>query len=109
MARCRRSARSTSRSLPAPAAASPRIAGSRIRVQDVVFYHYDQGWSPETIVEQFPHLTLADILAALAYYHDHRERIDRQVEEDEAFVEEMKRLYPLKLQQKLRQAKESGA
>ena len=71
---------------PGTCGGRPRIAGTRIRVQDVAFYHYGQSWSPETIVHEFPHITLADVLAALAYYHDHREQIDRQVEEGEAFA-----------------------
>jgi uncharacterized protein (DUF433 family) len=53
----------------------PRIAGTRIRVQDVVFWHEQRGMPPEQIVADYPHLTLADVHAALAYYHDHRDEI----------------------------------
>ena len=61
------------------------IAGHRIRVQDIVLWT-EQGRSPDQIVADFPQLSLADVYAALAYYHDHREEIDRQIREDDEFV-----------------------
>jgi len=69
----------------------PRIIGTRIYVEDIVCDHYVRGWSAEQIVRKFPHLTLADVHAALTYYHDHKEEVDRQREEDRQFVEKMKR------------------
>ena len=66
-----------------------RIAGHRIRVQDIVLWT-EQGQSPDQIVGEFPQLTLADVYAALAYYHDHRVEIDRQIQEDDQFVAQMK-------------------
>ena len=66
-----------------------RIAGHRIRVRDIVLWT-EQGRSPDQIVADFPQLSLADVYAALAYYHDHREEIDRQIREDDEFVAEMK-------------------
>ena len=65
-----------------------RIAGHRIRVQDVVLWT-EQGQSADQIVADFPQLSLADVYAALAYYHDHREEIDRQIREDDEFVAQL--------------------
>jgi uncharacterized protein (DUF433 family) len=62
----------------------PRIAGHRIRVQDIVLWT-EEGRSADEIVTDFPQLSLADVYAALAYYHDHRERIDQDIREDEEF------------------------
>jgi uncharacterized protein (DUF433 family) len=76
---------------PAKCGGKPCIAGTRIRVWDVHVWHDLRGQSPEEIVADFPQLTLADVYAALAYYLDHQEAIERQAEEDEKFVEEMKR------------------
>ncbi len=45
-----------------------------------------EGRSPDEIVRSFPHLTLADVYAALAYYHDNRIVIDEQIREDDARV-----------------------
>jgi uncharacterized protein (DUF433 family) len=80
----------------------PRIAGTRIRVQDIYVWHEVQGQSADEIVSNFPHLTLADVHTALAYYFDHREDIQRQMKADDAFVEAMKQKYPCKLQEKLK-------
>lgn len=64
----------------------PRIAGHRIRVQDIVLWT-ERGQSPDQIVAEFPQLSLADVYGALAYYHDHREHIDRQIREDDELIE----------------------
>lgn len=70
----------------------PRIAGTRIRVQDIVALT-EIGRSPDEIVDGYPHITLGDVYAALAYYHDHREEIDRQIREDEEFVAQFRAQY----------------
>ncbi|MFM7135548.1 MAG: DUF433 domain-containing protein [Planctomycetota bacterium] len=76
-------------SSPEVCGGKPRIAGSRVRVQDVVAWT-EAGQSPDEIVCSFPHLTLADVYAALAYYHDHREAIDHQIRQDDTFVAALK-------------------
>jgi uncharacterized protein (DUF433 family) len=86
---------------PGTCGGKPRIAGHRIRVEDVVVWHERMGDSADEIVSRFPQLTLADVYAALAYYHDHREEVDANMEEGEKLVEEMRRLYPSKLNEKL--------
>jgi hypothetical protein len=50
-------------------------------VQDIVVWHEVHGLSPDEIVSQFPGLTLADVYAALTYYHDHREEIHQHMRE----------------------------
>jgi uncharacterized protein (DUF433 family) len=60
----------------------PIIAGHRIAVIDVAVWT-KQGMTPEQIASEFP-LTLAQIHAALAYYYDHQEELDKQLAEDEA-------------------------
>jgi hypothetical protein len=59
------------------------------------------GLSANEIVSRYPHLTLAGVYAALAYYHDHRTEVDAQMESGNDLVEEMRRLHPSKLQAKL--------
>ena len=63
----------------------PHIKGTRITVADVVLWT-EQGMSPDELVTEFPQLTLADVYAALAYYHDNRESIDRQIDESQRFA-----------------------
>jgi uncharacterized protein (DUF433 family) len=84
-------------STPDTCGGKPRIAGTRIRVEDVVVWHERMGLSADEIVSRYPHLALADVYAALAYYHDHRAAIDAEMATGRALVDEMQRLYPSKL------------
>lgn len=86
---------------PGTCGGKPRIAGHRIRVQDIVIWT-EQGRSADEIVADFPQLSLADVYAALAYYHDHREQIDRDIREDDEFVRQMKAQAGLGLLDRLR-------
>ncbi len=69
-----------------------RIAGHRIRVLDVVIWHEKLGMSPQEIVAAYPTLTLADVYAALAYYWDNRDEIERAIEVDRVESDELRRL-----------------
>ena len=79
----------------------PRIAGHRIRVEDIVVWHERLGLSPDEIVSQYPSLSLADVYAALSYYHDNFDEIRRQMEDDEIFAREIQAKIPSLVQQKL--------
>jgi uncharacterized protein (DUF433 family) len=74
---------------PGTCAGKPRIAGHRIRVQDIVLWT-EEGQSADEIVAEFPQLCLSDVYAALAYYHEHREQIDKDIREDEEFFSRTK-------------------
>ena len=79
----------------------PHIAGTRITVADIVIMHLRLGQSLEEISGKYD-LDLADAYAAMAYYYDHRSKIDRSIEADEAFAEAFRRNNPSLLQAKLR-------
>ena len=53
----------------------PRVAGTGVTVQRIVGW-YKLGLGPEEIADQLGHLTLAEVHAALAYYHANREEIE---------------------------------
>lgn len=89
---------------PGTCGGKPRIAGTRIRVQDIYVWYELQGQSVEEIITSFPHLTIAGVYAALAYFWDHRDDILEQISEQERFVADMKRQNPSLLAQK-RQAR----
>ena len=78
---------------PSVCGGKPRIAGHRIRVQDILLLT-EQGQSPDEIVSSYPQLSLADVHAALAYYYDHREEIDEQIRADEAAIEKLRGQLP---------------
>ena len=67
---------------------------SRTRVAMIVVDYQGRGWSAEEIVRQYPYLSLAEVHAALAYYHDHREEIEREIEAEVAQVERLRRTAP---------------
>jgi uncharacterized protein (DUF433 family) len=87
-------------STPDVRAGKPRIAGTRITVADVATLHYRLGQSLEEIAGEYD-LPLAAVYAAIAYYHDQREEIDRSIEEEKAFAEALRRSQPSPLQEKL--------
>jgi uncharacterized protein (DUF433 family) len=85
---------------PGAAGGKPRISGRRITVQDIMFWHERLGRSADEIATEYD-LSLADVYAALAYYYDHREEIDRELAEDEEFVAAMRASNPSKLRARL--------
>ena len=60
----------------------PHIAGTGVTVKRIVGW-YKLGRSPEEIVETFGHLSLAQVYAALTYYHANREIIEEDIALDE--------------------------
>ena len=68
----------------------PRIANTRIRVQDIYVWHELRGQTPAEIIADFPQLTLADVHAALVFYFDNRELIQQQMREVEEMVQKLK-------------------
>ena len=85
---------------PGVAGGKPRIAGHRITVQNIVIWHERLGLSADEIATEYG-LSLADVYAALAYYYDHREEIDRAIREDGDFIAELRRHTPSILSAKL--------
>jgi uncharacterized protein (DUF433 family) len=79
----------------------PRIDGHRITVEHVAVWHEQMGMMPAEIVATHPTITLAQVHAALAYYYDHKQDIDADIEEGDRFVEELKAKSPSPLAQKL--------
>jgi uncharacterized protein (DUF433 family) len=85
----------------------PHIVGRRITVSDVAFFHLKQGMYVAEIAAEY-NLSLAEAHAALAYYFDHREEIDRRTAEDEAYAEEYAKQNPSLFQEKLRKLRGEG-
>ena len=66
----------------------PRIAGTGVTVRRIVGW-YKLGLTAEEIVAEIPHLTLAQVYAALAYYHVNREEIEQDIAEEEAVATQL--------------------
>jgi uncharacterized protein (DUF433 family) len=61
---------------------TPWIADANTSVMEVVLDRLAYGWSPEEIHYQHPHLSLAQIHAALSWYYDHQSAMDAEIERD---------------------------
>ena len=69
----------------------PLIEGTTTKVIELVLDVLAYGWSPDELQFQHPHLTLGQIHSALAYYWDHKEDLDRDIERRLERVEEIRR------------------
>jgi uncharacterized protein (DUF433 family) len=67
----------------------PMIAGTSVKVIELVLDKLAYGWSPEEMHLQHPHLSLGQIHSALAYYWDHAEALDADIQRR---LEEVERL-----------------
>ena len=52
------------------------------------------GWSAEDICRQYPHLTLGEVHAALAYYFDHKDEMDEEIRKEWEAVDKAKEAAP---------------
>jgi uncharacterized protein (DUF433 family) len=66
----------------------PILAGTGVTVHSIVI-RYKRGLTPEEIADQFGHLSLAQVYAALAYYHANRKEIETDLAEDEALYDRL--------------------
>ena len=55
------------------------IAGTKVKVIEVVLDKIASGSSPEEIHFQHPNLSLAQIHGALTYYYENQDRVDEQI------------------------------
>lgn len=70
------------------------IAGTTMKVIELVLEQAAYGWSPEELHFQHPYLSLGQIHSALAYYWDHRDALDQDIARHRAQVEELRRVTP---------------
>lgn len=73
--------------VPGKRGGKPCIAEHRIAVQDVMQWHLEQGQRLDEIATNYQ-LSIADVYAAMVYYFDHQDAIDKQIADSEAFVEQ---------------------
>jgi uncharacterized protein (DUF433 family) len=87
------------------AGGAPLISGTLTKVVEIVLDRLAHDWGPDEIQRQHPHLTLAQIHSALAFYYDHQEEMDRDIQRRIQNVEEIqRRLGPSTLRARLRAA-----
>jgi uncharacterized protein (DUF433 family) len=79
----------------------PRLRGTRITVDDIVVMHLKLGLSLPEIAGKYD-LSPAAVHAAMTYYYDHRDDIERAIAEDRAYAEAFQRNNASLLREKLR-------
>ncbi len=57
----------------------PIIAGTRVRVLDIIIEYEYLGHSPDEIISAHPHLILPQIHDALSFYYERREEMDEEI------------------------------
>jgi uncharacterized protein (DUF433 family) len=70
----------------------PKIAGTGVTVRRIAGWQ-QLGLSPEEIARQIPHLNLAQVFAALAYYHANREEIDSDLAAEAAEAARLEQIH----------------
>ena len=81
----------------------PTIAGTTMKVVELVTAQTIYGWSPEEIHFQHPYLSMSQIHSALAYYWDHKTDIDADIDRRFAYAEQLRHAAePFPLAAKLR-------
>ncbi|MEG3843971.1 DUF433 domain-containing protein [Microcoleus sp. herbarium14] len=63
---------------PGTCGGRPRIAGTRMSIRSIAI-DYKAGMTPEKLAEEFPHLTLAQIYAGLAYYYANKDEVEAEI------------------------------
>lgn len=69
----------------------PQIAGANTKVVELIANAQASGGTPEELHQELPHLTVEQIEAALAFYAEHREEIDADIERRLRKVERLRR------------------
>ena|SRR5437667_12724784 len=86
------------------------ITGANTKVKEVVLDKLAHGSSPEEMALQYPHLSLAQIHAALSYYYEHQMELDTEILRDWNEVKELAANQPESpLRKRLRELKRERA
>jgi uncharacterized protein (DUF433 family) len=81
------------------------VVGANTKVTEIVLDTLAHGSSPQEIHFQHPHLSLAQIHAALAFYYEHKAEVDAEIQRQLSKVEELARNSQSPLRERLSQLK----
>jgi uncharacterized protein (DUF433 family) len=71
----------------------PRLAGTGVSIRRIVGWRKMGGLSCEEIADQYAHVNLAQVHAALAFYHANRDQIEAELAEEAAEYERLEALH----------------
>ena len=87
----------------------PYLEGTRTKVIEIALDSLAHHWDAGEIQRQHPHLTMGQIHAALAHYHDHREALDAHIAQQLADVDRIAGVQqPSLLWEKLKRTTRTG-
>jgi uncharacterized protein (DUF433 family) len=72
----------------------PYIAGTNMRIVELVGEKLSFGWSPEELHFQHPYLSLGQIHAALSYYWDRADALDKDMADRLQKIKNLKKKAP---------------
>lgn len=68
------------------------VDDTNVKVKEIVLDRLAYRSTPEEMHVEYPHLSLAQIHAALGYYYDHKQDLDAELSRDESDIAEMRAL-----------------
>lgn len=73
-----------------------RVAGTRVTL-DTIAAAFNEGATPEEVVQQYPSLALADVYAVVAHYLRHRDAVDEYLAARATKSERVRAAHPLSI------------
>ena len=84
----------------------PWVDDTNTKVIEIVLDHVAYAWDAETIQDNHPHLSLAQVYAALAWYYDHQAEMDSEIALQENRIKDLREaVQPSALQRRLATAR----
>lgn len=75
-------------------AGQPHVRGTRITVGLIAREVEHLGMTPDEVIAAHPHLTLAQVHAALTYFYDHREEMEGAMRSSEEIESQLRERFP---------------
>ena len=73
----------------------PRIVDTTMKVIELILERDAYGWSAEELHFQHPYLSLGQIYSALAFYADHQEALDHDIDRRRKRVDDLRKVTPV--------------
>lgn len=86
---------------PKICAGQPHICDTRITVSLIACEVESLRMSPDEVIAAHPHLSLAQVHAALAYFYDHRDEIDLAMRDAEEVESRLRERFPARIKELL--------
>ena len=79
------------------------LDGTTMKVVELILDSIAYGWSPEELCFQHPYLSMGQVYSALAYYWDHKQALDQDIERRLTVIDDIARELPVvRLDERLR-------